>query len=372
MSIKVGVTLSALQDARTANAVRDLIEALAEFLGGAEPAVVATPAAPAQAYAAAAAPAEPAYLPPAPAAPAAPAYTAPVVAAPPAAKPAPEVVTAPAAKPAPAPAAKPEAAPAPAPVVAAATDAEPSLGDRYHAFVRNLPPRSQEFLKLVEERGTVTISEVMRALGLHLPKAMGGITGSIGRWAPVKRVPLPYEQLEKDGERAWRWVGIAGVTRGAHVPPPKPKSAPAIVAAPVAPAPEPKVEPKVEPKARKAAPVAPPAPVIVSTSKEDRFIAALPDNSRQFMARLQEEHKLLMADALKMFSLNRPKALGGILEPIKRIARDHGVEVPFEVATDGEGNRVWYWPGHAPVAAPAAAAETPKSPPPGVLRRKKG
>jgi hypothetical protein len=139
------------------------------------------------------------------------------------------------------------------------------------------------------------------------------------------------------------------------------------------PAPEPKVEPKVEPaKARKAAPVAAPAPVIVSTSKEDRFIAALPDNSRQFMARLQEEHKLLMADALKMFSLNRPKALGGILEPIKRIARDHGVEVPFEVATDGEGNRVWYWPGHAPVAAPAAAAETPKSPPPGVLRRKKG
>jgi hypothetical protein len=74
-----------------------------------------------------------------------------------------------------------------------------------------------------------------------------------------------------------------------------------------------------------------------------------------------------------MFSLNRPKALGGILEPIKRIARDHGVEVPFEVQTDGEGNRVWYWPGHAPAEAAAApATETAKSPPPGVLRRKKG
>jgi hypothetical protein len=105
-------------------------------------------------------------------------------------------------------------------------DVEPAsaastLGERYHAFVRNLPPRSQAFLRLVEERGTVTIGEVMRALGLLQPKAMGGITGSIGRWAPVKQVPLPYEQLERDGERAWRWIGIPGVTRGAHVPAPE-------------------------------------------------------------------------------------------------------------------------------------------------------
>jgi hypothetical protein len=333
-------------------------------------------------------------------------------------------------------------------------DVEPAsaastLGERYHAFVRNLPPRSQAFLRLVEERGTVTIGEVMRALGLLQPKAMGGITGSIGRWAPVKQVPLPYEQLERDGERAWRWIGIPGVTRGAHVPPPKPRSAPAIVAepetpptpvrpapaparpAPVAPkAPEPaapvvKAPAPVRPTPVRPAPIAPvappaprgrprlgsPAPVVevkgrgvigepppppapaptpppapaptpalapAQSGRPDRYFGALPDSSRQFMARLQADGSLAMAEALKMFGLNRPKALGGILEPIKRIAREHGIDVPFEVGSGPDGNRVWYWPGMAPAApaaaeapAPAAPPPEPKGPPPGVLRRKK-
>lgn len=461
MAIKVGVSLTALQDVRTANAVRDLITALAEHLGSApvaesataygRVAVVATaPVAPppkaevgteysvhaASAKAevgtessvdAAPTKVEPAVkappVAPPPVVPPPAAVAKPVVVAKPAAvdapAPAPVRTVAPAAAPvraaapalaparttAPPPAAAPPApapvravapalapvrttAPAPAPVrttaPAAAAPPEPvelSLGERYHAFVRNLPPRSQEFLKLVEERGTVTISEVMRALGLHLPKAMGGITGSIGRWAPVKKVPLPYEQLEKDGERAWRWTGIEGVTRGAHVPPPKPRSAPAIVAAP-APALAAPVVDVAKPKVSKApkvqppppAPPAPPAARVVSTSREDRFIEALPENSRQFMARLRAEHVIPVVDALRMFNLNRPKALGGVLEPIRRIAREHGIEIPFEVGTDAGGNRQYYWPGHAPTTPSigAAPAEAPKAPPPGVLRRKKG
>jgi hypothetical protein len=124
--------------------------------------------------------------------------------------------------------------------------------------------------------------------------------------------------------------------------------------------------------------------VPAQSGRPDRYFGALPDASRQFMSRLQADGSLGMTDALRMFGLNRPKALGGILEPIKRIAREHGIELPFEVGSGPDGNRVWYWPGNAPAAtepAPAPAAvepspapapeAAPKGPPPGVLRRKK-
>ena len=228
MAIKVGVSLTALNDLATASAVRDLIAALAEFVSGAPhtslPALHLPAVIDVSEYSAAAfedmEAREPVEAPtPAEAAPEPVAVAAPELVA--VAAPEPEAVAAP--KPAAVVEAAPEPAAEAAPEPARAGD---SLADRYHAFVRNLPPRSQQFLQLVEERGTVTINEVMRALGLLQPKAMGGITGSIGRWAPAKKVPLPYEMTERDGERAWRWIGIPGVTRGPHIAPPKPRSAP--------------------------------------------------------------------------------------------------------------------------------------------------
>lgn len=80
---------------------------------------------------------------------------------------------------------------------------------RYDDFKASLPEKGQQFLTLLKVRGTVTISEVVDKLSLNAPKAVGGITGTIGRWAPVRGVPLPYEETEVDGEKAWRWIGVA-------------------------------------------------------------------------------------------------------------------------------------------------------------------
>ena len=76
----------------------------------------------------------------------------------------------------------------------------------YHDFVAALPLRSQAFLTLVRSRGVVRLHEVIAELGLDGPKAVGGITGAIGRWAPVRGIPLPYEAIVLTGERAWRWI----------------------------------------------------------------------------------------------------------------------------------------------------------------------
>ncbi|MCB9535773.1 MAG: hypothetical protein H6704_05865 [Myxococcales bacterium] len=124
--------------------------------------------------------------------------------------------TQPAAAPAPK-ASAPEAPPAAAPkapkaakAAAAATKDRRLPGDaaeRYTRFVAGLPERSQRFLELVEQRGLLRMGEAMEILGVDIPKAMGGITGSIGRWAPERGVEVPYETLSVDGERAWKWVG---------------------------------------------------------------------------------------------------------------------------------------------------------------------
>ncbi len=84
--------------------------------------------------------------------------------------------------------------------------------ERYARFVAGLPERSQRFLDLVKTRGLVRMGEAMKALGVEIPKAMGGITGSIGRWAPERGVTVPYETISLEGERAWKWIGEPGAS----------------------------------------------------------------------------------------------------------------------------------------------------------------
>lgn len=97
----------------------------------------------------------------------------------------------------------PAAAPA-AKAPAADTDAQSA----YDAFFAALPQPSQNFLTLLEKAGTMTITEAVAKLGLSKPKSLGGITGAISRWAPVRGAKVPFEKLTIDGERAWRWIGI--------------------------------------------------------------------------------------------------------------------------------------------------------------------
>lgn len=95
----------------------------------------------------------------------------------------------------------------PRPAVSAEREAEDPARLRWLDFVAGLPDDSRRFLALVRSRGTVALGDVMDALSIEAPKRIGGITGAIGRWAPVKGVPVPYEATSVDGERAWRWIG---------------------------------------------------------------------------------------------------------------------------------------------------------------------
>lgn len=106
-------------------------------------------------------------------------------------------------------AAKPTAIAASAPEAAPAKATDDGLDEvaRYKAFINQLPDRSKAFIELVREHKLLRISLAMRVLDISAPKAMGGLTGSIGRWAPIRGVQVPYEMTMVEGERAWRWLG---------------------------------------------------------------------------------------------------------------------------------------------------------------------
>ncbi len=75
--------------------------------------------------------------------------------------------------------------------------------DATRRFVANLPERSNQFLRVLFERGELSVEDAMKALDLSVRRAFGGVTGSLARWAPIRGVPLPYY---RDGDR-FTWVG---------------------------------------------------------------------------------------------------------------------------------------------------------------------
>ncbi|MCA9546892.1 MAG: hypothetical protein KC613_20945, partial [Myxococcales bacterium] len=92
----------------------------------------------------------------------------------------------------------------PAPVAAA----DAPYAERWAAYMANLPPASARFLELLEEKGTLTVSEAVKILGLKTPKAMGGLTGAMRRWAPKQNITLPFTAKKTpDNERCWEWTG---------------------------------------------------------------------------------------------------------------------------------------------------------------------
>jgi len=241
----------------------------------------------------------------------------------PEAKPEPE----PEAKPAPSP--EPEPAPTAAPRArkpAKAAKAEkptppaeepaPDTDARYAEFVDKLPDRSRHFLQLIRDRGTLTIADAMDELGVSVPKAMGGITGSIGRWAPVHGVTIPYEAVKVDGERAWQWS--------------KPGD-------------EPEEKPATEPKA--AVPDAEPPEAAPETpaAEWDQFAADLPGTSRRFLELLQEKGTLTVDEAVEALGLGGPRAMGGLTGAMRRSAGRADLELPFDAQKGDDGKRIWVW-----------------------------
>ncbi|MCB9543665.1 MAG: hypothetical protein H6703_14625 [Myxococcales bacterium] len=224
--------------------------------------------------------------------------------------------------------AEPAAAPA-----APADDAD--AGARYREFLANLPERSQKFIDLVRDRGQLTITEAMDALGIDVPKAMGGITGSIGRWAPVRGVPIPYEATTIEGERAWKWVGGPGTGKAGASP--KAEAPAGVTPNAAAPVGAKQTSSVTEQKTEQT--MAP------DPAKVEALIEALPERSALFVRTLRQRGVLTMPEVLERFSLAKARAVGGIIDPIQRACEELGMEVPFNSTFAPTGDKAWVWPG---------------------------
>ena len=80
--------------------------------------------------------------------------------------------------------------------------------ERWARYLEGRPERTHKFLQLLEERGRLTVDEAVSALNLSSPKAMGGLTGAMVRWAPKQGITLPFEaRQDGSGQRYWVWKG---------------------------------------------------------------------------------------------------------------------------------------------------------------------
>lgn len=85
-----------------------------------------------------------------------------------------------------------------------------SEDERYEKWFQQLPENSQRFLVELEKAGTLTLSEAVDILELSSPRGMGGLTGSMKRWAKrygITKLPFMAARNENTGERYWNWQG---------------------------------------------------------------------------------------------------------------------------------------------------------------------
>ena len=209
----------------------------------------------------------------------------------------------------------------------------------YTDFVAALPLRSQRFLDLVRSRGVVRVSEVVETMGLKSAKAVGGITGAIGRWGPERGVSLPYEAITLAGERAWRWIRLEDDT-------------PAL--------------PEPSPRARAAS--------VASGEQLPELLAALPEHPRRVMDIIRDTGSISLPDLLAALGLARAASLTEYLRAITDMAPKYGVVTPFVRTTSPTGESLFVWPGAEAQDLIALASTTRKdgleSAGTGVMRRR--
>ena len=84
--------------------------------------------------------------------------------------------------------------------------------ERYVEFYTCLMPKAQAFLAALyrsRDSGPLTRAAAMAALGTSIARTVGRHVGSIARWAPVRGIPVPFEETKADGALAWAWTGDA-------------------------------------------------------------------------------------------------------------------------------------------------------------------
>ncbi len=74
----------------------------------------------------------------------------------------------------------------------------------WRQFEATLTPATRKFLRLIRERGRLTMPQALHALSMEGSKAIGGLTGALRRKADRYGIELPYRQSHnKLGERMW-------------------------------------------------------------------------------------------------------------------------------------------------------------------------
>ncbi len=177
-----------------------------------------------------------------------------------------------------------------------------SESERYDAFFAQLPERSQQFLELVRTRKTLRIEEAMEALNLKVGKALGGLTGSIARWAPLYGVRLPYQIFVLHGSRAWRWIG-----------------------------------PQFDRKSS--------APKVDVPPMNDLFElqVELSSSSHDFLKFLKKNGKVTTLDLMHHFKLRSVSSLLAIIEPVDRLIEKRGMSPLYKVEGESEEERTYIW-----------------------------
>ncbi len=251
---------------------------------------------------------------------------------------------------------RPAAIEAPARAIVAApaarTEARATPSTSYAEFEAGLNGRTRRFLQLLRERGTLTLREVMSSLDIDSPKAVGGITGAIGRWAPVRGLALPYEVIDIGGERAWRWTGPAEVVTDEPVAAKASRTTRA---------------PSAATAARRAvavqAPAAPPDPEAL----RGQLVASLSDQPRRFMELLRDKRRATVAEVLDHLGLARARGLSPVVEAVNAAAKKLGLELAYDTSVSATGDRVFLWPGTPAVVEAERPRLRAESPSPRVL-----
>ena len=206
-------------------------------------------------------------------------------------------------------------------------------------FQSKAPGRTKEFADLVKSTmpNFLMQADAMKALNISEARAIGGLTGSMRRWAVADGIELPWAATKIDGQRAWIWRGFDDA--GQLCPPPEAYT-------------------KIERE------LAPPATY-------EEYFERLPERSQRFLNYIESAGTATLQDAMDALGIDNPKALGGLAGSLNRWGRAAGLPVPF-ITERINDKKCYRWVGiggeSAPPKAEASAAHAADATPdPGLI-----